>query len=401
METIQNLSRPETTPPVVTPPVNAAVPVSVAGIAGFGLSVSASPVLRVVSGGSTQSVPTLDRIEDVTTGVALVYNYQLAVTRTGDQNAPISYTSTSPTVATVAASGLVTWFAAGKTTIEINHGPVQVNVPLRMGAAVLRPEARIYTGGAVGSARLAAEAAVDAGLVGKTPSTTMAIFSIQDHATATYSRNPANWASAAGIDLTCISPWNSSGGNKRAGVAITPRHIIFAKHYQIGIGATVRFVAGNNIVIDRTLVDKMDIAGTDLTVGLLDSDLPASITPCKFLPVDWEDYFLTGLEHIPALCLDQEEKALVADCGDAGSMLAMRVPTDAARLSFYEAKIVGDSGNPAFLVLGGELILVTTWWYGGAGAGPFIPAFRAEIEAAIVSLGAFGHSLSDAEMSLY
>ncbi|MGE9267636.1 MAG: Ig-like domain-containing protein [Verrucomicrobiales bacterium] len=361
---------------------------------------SATPVLRV-TGGTTTTGTTLDRSEQVTSSATTVTDYQLAVTRTGDQSEAISYTSSAPSVATVSTGGLVSRVSAGKTTIEVQHGPVQVNVPLWLTTATDSSEVRTYTSGVAGSARAATESELDDALDATDPATDIRLYSAQDHATPAYTRNASNWATAAGIDLTSVSPWNSTGGNKRAGVAITPRHIVFAKHYQIGTGATVRFITADNTVVERTLTAKESLADTDLTIGLLDSDLPATITPCKVLPADWEDYFPTGLEHLPALCLDQEEKALVTDCGYTNGNLVMRVPTDATRLSYYEPKITGDSGNPAFLLLGGEAVLLTTWWFGGAGSGPFLPSYRTEIEAAITSLGANGHSLSDADLSTY
>ena len=44
-------------------------------------------------------------------------------------------------------------------------------------------------------------------------------------------------------------------------------------------------------------------------------------------------------------------------------------PVDSTRLSFYESIISGDSGNPSFLIINNELVLITVWSGGGPGIG--------------------------------
>jgi hypothetical protein len=58
----------------------------------------------------------------------------------------------------------------------------------------------------------------------------------------------------------------------------------------------------------------------------------------------------------------------------------------------------GDSGNPCFLIIDGVPVLVTTWTYGGAGAGPRIHALHNEINAVMTTLGG-GHQLTDVDLS--
>jgi len=51
----------------------------------------------------------------------------------------------------------------------------------------------------------------------------------------------------------------------------------------------------------------------DLTVGVLDADVPTNrISYAKILPDNYADYLRAG-ERLPVLCLDQEEKAIVKD----------------------------------------------------------------------------------------
>lgn len=248
--------------------------------------------------------------------------------------------------------------------------------------------------------------AVDSRIEGLTVNGTIKIFSTENHPDSIYVRNINCWAND--LDLTCISPWNSASSTKKAGTLISPRHIIFSEHYQLGVGNTVRFVKGDNTVVERTISSKQNVGpsnvsdgyATDLTVALLDSDVPAGISYAKVLPSGYSSYLpsLSSQYPIPALCLDQEEKAIVTDAYLLSTMATFRVPFDSQRLAYYEAKVSGDSGNPAFLIINDELVLITCWTFGGAGAGSNIANLHSEINSAMTSLGG-GYTLTEADLS--
>ena len=212
------------------------------------------------------------------------------------------------------------------------------------------------------------------------------VYISQDHAASSYMRNEDLWC--GDLDITCVSPWNSSGGHKKAGTLVTPRHVIGAAHYEYSVGAVVRFVEKDDTVHDRTVTGKARHPNykphyPDLTIYTLDSDLPSTITPCNVMPSNYSDYLdnTSGIK-IPCLGLDQEEKALIIDWHVGGRM---RTPTDSKRRIFHENKIGGDSGNPAFLVFEGELVLVTVWTYGGAGGGTPVADHISDINAMITT----------------
>jgi len=247
-----------------------------------------------------------------------------------------------------------------------------------------------------GNVREDATAAADTRIA--VPGKTKPIYSTQDHAAPAYVRNVACWA--ADLDLTCISPWNSTGANTRAGTLISPRHLVWAQHYSIPNGATIRFVDASNNVVTRTVVNSQRIGTTDLRIGVLDSDV-TGCTFAKVLPDDWATYIPTNGLEIPCLALDQQEKALVTDLYRvvSGGGTAFQVPTDATRLTFYESLIPGDSGNPAFLIINGELVILTVWEFGGAGRGSSVTANKAAIEAAMVALGGTYTTLTAIDLS--
>jgi hypothetical protein len=237
---------------------------------------------------------------------------------------------------------------------------------------------------------------VDNRLLNKNPTIAKDIYSTQNHSTSTYVRNINCWAND--LDLTCMSPWNTTGANTRAGTLISPSHLVFATHYEIDIGAKVRFITSNNVVIERTLVDKIPTSTSDIYLGLLDSDVPNSISFAKLLPSDWSTYLPTiyrnksgtyTIYRLPMLSLDQEEKALVKEflyVDPTGKSAYTQQPTQnyldpnnsyyntyPNRILFHESIIGGDSGNPSFLIINNQLVLIITWT--GPDSGPFYSNF--------------------------
>ena len=245
--------------------------------------------------------------------------------------------------------------------------------------------------------------AIDTRISGQTPSVAKPIFSTLDHSTPSYVRNTSGWA--YDLDLTSISPWNSTGGRTMAGTLISPRHIVFAAHYQINNGATIRFVDGSNNIITRTMTNKLTHPDytpyyPDITIGILDSDVPAGIGFAKILPQNWANYLpsLSTSYRLPCLVLDQEEKALVSDLRQMTGSINFWIPTKPDRFAFYETIIDGDSGNPAFLIIDDELVIITVWTFGGAGGGTSILYHKDAINTMMATLGG-GYSLTEIDLS--
>ena len=100
--------------------------------------------------------------------------------------------------------------------------------------------------------------------------------------------------------------------------------------------------------------------------------------------------------HIPVFDTDFEEKALVADFRtETGSMVQLAIPPHSSiRYPFYESKIVGDSGNPVFMVLRKELVLLFVFTYGGAGSGTSITYHYDDINSILKGWGS-GYQLTE------
>jgi hypothetical protein len=187
-----------------------------------------------------------------------------------------------------------------------------------------------------------------------------------------YVRNADCWVSS--LDWTGVSPWNSSFANLRAGTAISPRHIVFAWHYQIPVGSEIHFVTADNQIVSRTLVASQSASFnyvSDTTVGLLNADLPPSIKFYKIFPDNLHDYFgsLNTFPQIPVVGFDQQEKALMKrltrfafNQSFPEEEFEHPVLQDSTQYpSLTETIIGGDSGNPVFGVVNNEPILLTHW----------------------------------------
>jgi hypothetical protein len=356
-----------------------------------------------------------DRRVKVETNASTVKDYQLAITAFPRlRTEQITFASSDETKATVSQTGKVTHVSNGSVNITISCPSRTLVVALTMATQTGQNGPAQFLGFVDGSLGANAVSQIDTRLAGKTAAQALPIFSIQDHAAGVYVRNTGGWA--ADINLTCCSPWNSYEGAKRAGTAITPRHILLAAHYEPAEGTVFRFITADNQVITRTMVKKRRHPAfvpnfPDLTVGVLDSALPASITPCKVLPASWATY-LPGIPdsgmgpaatRVPVIVLDQEEKALVADWTQSNTQTIIKQPpVDATRLAFYETTIIGDSGNPVFIVINGVVYLLTVLTTPDSGTFlvPQIAAVNSLIAAADAAAGiSTGYTLTQFDPS--
>lgn len=373
------------------------------------------------------------RYTTLTTGEQIILNPLLSHALDANTLVTYSYQSSNPTKIAISSTGVITQVppeetASATITITANDGVrtldriIEVSLTVS-GASVIN----VLEGGAIGSVRKAITDIIESEIAGANPATQRTFYTTQDHSTPSYVRNPSvilndNYLEA----FTCISPWNSVGGTRRSGTAITKRHVVLATHYSYGIGTVVRFITSENTVVDKTVVQARAISFEGKTLDaymvLLDSDLPESITPCKIFPSNYQDYLPAGTEivggyqspyaaqGIPLLAVDQQERAIILDFYAELTWVhglpevAVWPPVNLDRLDFSETIIVGDSGNPVFVVLGGELLLLST--FHAAQAGPFYGGLVAELNAMIITLDtaqgvSTGYTVTEGDLSSY
>lgn len=195
-----------------------------------------------------------------------------------------------------------------------------------------------------------------------------------------------------GLNLTGVT----LGGYAR-GTAITPRHVIYTKHYGYHgqVGETLWFLTLDNRPISRKIVAVKYVDIDDIAIVRLDSDLPGSITPLRLL-----DY--QAAQQVPSLVpmlrINQHNKALLVERrhnqiwkpGEAfGTVLTN--PPERAYAQYYQDMVRFDSSSPTILLLRNEYgvmpILFSLVTFGGPGSGPALHHTINQIQQVITSFG--------------
>lgn len=200
-------------------------------------------------------------------------------------------------------------------------------------------------------------------------------------------RNPQCWGASLDLTAFCIT--------SQAGVLVSPRHVLFVTHYNPAVGATLQWVTQDNQTISRTLSAIVSLPDTaylhpDITVGVIDSEVPASISFVKVFgnasELDWNGY------RVPVVIKDQFNTLHEADVHQIFSpsmspAVWLQVPVSPVRLPRFKSIVAGDSGSPVCLVSGNKVILMTLLSQGGSGRGTFLASYIAPINAAMQQLG--------------
>lgn len=182
------------------------------------------------------------------------------------------------------------------------------------------------------------------------------------------------------VDFSCASPWNDSSGSVRAGTLISKRHIIFAKHFSLWKGCRVLFVDQQGEVCPCRVEATKALEKCDIMIGSLDYEVTPNIHPAKILPEDYEKWIGDG-NGLPIVTFNQREDALLSECRGITSNSVSNVASTNSSWKALGGKIVtGDSGNPAFLLIGNEPILLYCLFSGGVGHGPSVFRYRKEIQ---------------------
>ncbi|MBR4654482.1 MAG: hypothetical protein IKO72_14070, partial [Kiritimatiellae bacterium] len=171
-----------------------------------------------------------------------------------------------------------------------------------------------------------------------------------------------------GVDMTCVSVWEDSppGEWRIAYTAITPQHVISATHVSLQNGVRMTFQTQAGEVIVRTLVAQTFVPGVadnDFWIGLLDTPLPPSIKPARFLPPYYARHIGLG-RKLPLVRIGRDKTCNIQDIIYLAPsernqrMCCLQYSANASRFNYRRGPLRMDSGHPMFLLFDNELAFV-------------------------------------------
>ena len=201
-----------------------------------------------------------------------------------------------------------------------------------------------------------------------------ALFKYYQAKTSSKWRN--NWA--ANLDLTGVS-WNDS----RTATLISPSHVVMAAHFMRPASVAVMFHDKKGKPYERFITGVKVLNTGDIAVARLNLPLPPE--------VKWYRLANHSDAHLgrPVVVSDQTMTLSIHRINAiAGPIVQFGYMSELDPI-YQRNLIVGDSGNPSFIVKGQTLFLIETHTTGGPGTGPFYgdPAVQASINAAMAELG--------------
>jgi hypothetical protein len=238
------------------------------------------------------------------------------------------------------------------------------------------------------------------------------LFSGFVQATFSWVRNPASWVRV--FNWTGLAAGINGLGGVGGGTLISRRHVLFANHVPYPARPfDIFFVNADSRTFTYKVTNVQQVGSTDIAIGTIDRDADASLIVYKVLPDNWAQYIanktqnfnvmgVTGTTQafvLPVLYTGQDRKVSTGDLVSIASGVAtVNIPAFEVARSFGDGVRGGDSGNPIFVMLGDELVLLGGWWRnatasGEVGAFPWLLAEKPAIEAII------GQKLLVADMS--
>lgn len=385
-----------------------------------------TPRINVISGGVSGQVTILDVVYDEITGAVFDNEFDVHVSSvvSGPTLNNIQYTSVTPDIATVGSGGRITRVSDGIAKINVKTTPISGKyLTKQISYPVSRESGDVQTFNSFESGSLARHIYddIDSRIDGVVASdTTTKLFSTQDYESSTYVWNTDFWA--YGVDFTPVVAGTSftdccppGDFERRGGVLISPRHVLFANHYTIPTGQTVRFVKQDGTVVTRTISNQAQVGTTDIQIALLDSDVDSGIGFAKVMPSNFESYLpslVFGSDiTIPSVNLmggayflgnDSDKRGYIREVIDQDffSSVVYGNPIIPERAAFFGRTYQnGDSGNPNFVIINDELVVLNAVLSPG-GSGPFISKYITEINSVMTSLGG-GYELEEVDLSSF
>jgi len=203
-----------------------------------------------------------------------------------------------------------------------------------------------------------------------------------------WKRNINSWTQKGNpLDFTGVSGWNDDAMYRVAGenhnhwspytggaTLVTPRHFIAAEHFQLYPGTTVVFFDKNGKPVKRKVLGVVSGGAVDdINVGLLDADVDSSIMSYSVLDYTTLLSYLQGesaiLRNTPIVVFNQFAKALIRKIFVINLFGVSHFEYSSGPQKDYSSPLVnGDSGQPGFIIINNEPVLLFTNHYMNSGS---------------------------------
>lgn len=159
-----------------------------------------------------------------------------------------------------------------------------------------------------------------------------------------------------------------SFNEKQTCTLVTRQHVVMANHYKRKVMERVIFHDRGGRRLVRHLVDVRKVYG-DVAVGRLNQPVPAGYKVYPLLRA--EAGLGERLKGELVLVTDQNRRVFVHEVARVSGANIGFGYDKAKGIGFAKHLVSGDSGNPSFMMKGGEPVLIETHTSGGFGTGPF------------------------------
>jgi len=175
-----------------------------------------------------------------------------------------------------------------------------------------------------------------------------------------------------GLTATCIGYSNGFSGTFLV-TMVSPRHYLRAQHIgTLSTNTLIAFLDTNNVIYWRTAVQEVQVGSSDTDVGILNSDVPASVGYLPVIPTNYTNYLPTTFSsYVQGIGLHQDLRMFSQPMtfGDPTSVdwNSSASPQFGLGTSWNITLFSGDSSNPEMFLINNQFVLLTHNFHVGDG----------------------------------
>ena len=170
-----------------------------------------------------------------------------------------------------------------------------------------------------------------------------------------------------GLSATCLGFSNGYAGDALV-TMVSPRHCTYANHVHLSPGRfMVAFLDTNNIIYWRTNMENVFLSN-DVSVGILNADLPPSVGFLPVIPTNFMNYFPTNrFSYVQGIGMNQDMMVFGQPMNFSDSVVIQwdsKKSVPFGLLTNWNVTLRGgDSSNPERLLIGNRLVLAAHNWH--------------------------------------